>query len=472
MTCETYQSQLSAWLDGELPSDQSTNLAAHLSVCESCRDEVDGLRDLDDALKTTFAPARERAVLRCNPIIAPLPTARDDSRPSHVVRRQWPVWLVAATAGFLLALIVFPPGKRETTRPEPIVKLPDDSRSEPKTRLALAVGDVQSHTLPTSLWTSCPIDATIETDASIRTTPGARGELDLGSGCLIRLNEDTTVTLGNDGTVRLREGQLWCETSEVERTIELAVAAASVTGSNARFDVRLRRESAALIVLRGAVSVRGQAWHARFEAPSLVTLSEQGAREIVEPNDPLLATRWIHDLLLAKPEGNVELRDRVAHLSREMLEASDPRYASVYEQELRLLGRHSAAPLIAWLESGAGDARQRSTAARVLADAVDATEIPKLIALLDDETGAVRDHATRGLQRITGQSLGLPAGEWASASPSQCVSGCSVWQAWWQQSRGRLPGTSLSPNLEPRLKARGPIMKARGPQGETGKKGS
>lgn len=44
MTCIDYEAWISAELDGELPSDETARLEAHLSVCDTCRRVRDGYR--------------------------------------------------------------------------------------------------------------------------------------------------------------------------------------------------------------------------------------------------------------------------------------------------------------------------------------------------------------------------------------------------------------------------------------------
>jgi predicted anti-sigma-YlaC factor YlaD len=56
MECQTVQTQLSAWLDGELSEANGAMLMAHLAKCEACREEWRQLTALDEALGRLAAP--------------------------------------------------------------------------------------------------------------------------------------------------------------------------------------------------------------------------------------------------------------------------------------------------------------------------------------------------------------------------------------------------------------------------------
>ena len=56
MECQEVQTQLSAWLDGELSEATGAILTAHLTRCAVCREEWRQLTALDDALGNLAAP--------------------------------------------------------------------------------------------------------------------------------------------------------------------------------------------------------------------------------------------------------------------------------------------------------------------------------------------------------------------------------------------------------------------------------
>jgi predicted anti-sigma-YlaC factor YlaD len=69
MTCQSYQQQTSALLDGELVSARSGDLFAHLAGCESCRTFLADLTALNRRVQAglraeTFSPPREARPFR------------------------------------------------------------------------------------------------------------------------------------------------------------------------------------------------------------------------------------------------------------------------------------------------------------------------------------------------------------------------------------------------------------------------
>ncbi len=62
MACETWQSQLDAYLDGELPAEPMRSLDAHLRTCPACTVDVLSRVQLKRAIKTAgerFTPSSE-----------------------------------------------------------------------------------------------------------------------------------------------------------------------------------------------------------------------------------------------------------------------------------------------------------------------------------------------------------------------------------------------------------------------------
>lgn len=47
MECNTYQEQMSAWLENQLTSQEMQGVEAHVAVCPSCRAALDALRRVD-----------------------------------------------------------------------------------------------------------------------------------------------------------------------------------------------------------------------------------------------------------------------------------------------------------------------------------------------------------------------------------------------------------------------------------------
>ena len=56
MNCKSVQNRLSAYVDRELTGAEMLSVRAHLSICEMCRIEEDGLRRLKQVLAASPAP--------------------------------------------------------------------------------------------------------------------------------------------------------------------------------------------------------------------------------------------------------------------------------------------------------------------------------------------------------------------------------------------------------------------------------
>ena len=52
MSCQLYQTELSAYLDGELPATQAARLEAHLRVCPHCQGELSELSGISAYIRS------------------------------------------------------------------------------------------------------------------------------------------------------------------------------------------------------------------------------------------------------------------------------------------------------------------------------------------------------------------------------------------------------------------------------------
>jgi len=86
LICRLYQKQLSAYLDGELPTTRAARLEAHLRVCTHCRGELDSMVGIADRVRAasremTVSQDFDQRVLRAVGYLQAYPT-RTVQRPS------------------------------------------------------------------------------------------------------------------------------------------------------------------------------------------------------------------------------------------------------------------------------------------------------------------------------------------------------------------------------------------------------
>ena len=55
--CRQIRDRLSSYLDGELGDELRVDVDAHLEMCLSCRQQLQDLKELDDACRMTLGPA-------------------------------------------------------------------------------------------------------------------------------------------------------------------------------------------------------------------------------------------------------------------------------------------------------------------------------------------------------------------------------------------------------------------------------
>ena len=85
---------LNAYLDGELRGTSQREMERHLTTCEICRQELDGLRRVSDLVRAAPSPAFTPADLFPTNLTLILPRRPQRSQPSRVPSPAW--WLVPA----------------------------------------------------------------------------------------------------------------------------------------------------------------------------------------------------------------------------------------------------------------------------------------------------------------------------------------------------------------------------------------
>ena len=103
LTCEDIRDLLDAYLDGELCAEDETALRAHLSVCASCREELEELKAMRAALPLTHEEYPENLH---EGIMAALSAATAGE--SKKTRRRVGLWATRIAASLLILVLALP----------------------------------------------------------------------------------------------------------------------------------------------------------------------------------------------------------------------------------------------------------------------------------------------------------------------------------------------------------------------------
>jgi ferric-dicitrate binding protein FerR (iron transport regulator) len=445
MDCQQTLDKIGRLVDGELPASDRASLEAHLAECDGCRAACAELRVGDAMLVRAFMPRRQAASALADRVVAQL--RGEGARRRRV--RSWATPLVAAAAGFLLAVLLFQP---------PMVPRPDAAQPKlPLARLALATGPTEMCTPPAGVWLICPDSGAIQAGAAVRTSEGARCEIEASDGTQIRLDAGTLIELPTPRCVKLTQGELYSSIPEPGMQFKVEMPDAVVDAGQGKFDVACSPGQASLTVIEGSASVECKSGTCRVGAGERVRLIDGRVKDIVAVADTLRATAWVNELLVLKGPENAELTERLNDI---LAQIGETKLSYLYEDEIRRLGSRATLPLLRYVESPRSQAHDaaRVSAARIAADLADSTAIGDLIALLSDGDPRVRVHAARALERLAGNDQGRPAEAWQD-NPLACQPTREAWQAWWQSRSApsdNLPdnaGKAPSPQSYP-LKAR------------------
>jgi ferric-dicitrate binding protein FerR (iron transport regulator) len=438
MTCDTIQSRLSAWHDGELPAEERQAIETHLATCSPCRAAADDLIALDARLRRVFkhdrAAAQELAASVVSQLNAP-----------PIIRRISPwrtgiVALTAAAAGFLLAWFLFArpplPQHRPNQSPELVQRDP-----EPTIRLTIATGAVEVE--KDGQWKSMPTGGLIACGSKVRTPANTRCEFRTPDGSEVRLNHDSEVVFDTERKVRVEKGQVWSTVVAAKDQFKVCTPNHTVTALGTQFDVDYQTDNTVLTVYEGKTQVEGGGQSRTVNAGQQLRLVPKESPQIYTcPSEELFqATGWVHEILVLKGRDNPELVKRINAIFAGIGHAKMDFLA---EEEIRALGDHCVVPLTKFIQSDGSKERpeRRQRAARLIAELAQPRSIGEMIQLLTDSDPHVRSTIATGLKRLTGKELAFsPPIAWQRADAAGCQAGQKTWQDWWSENQKRYPIT-------------------------------
>jgi hypothetical protein len=451
MECDSVCKLLSGWMDGQLPPDEASAVEAHLTSCAECRSVAEAFRIQDGDLRAAFRPQRQTAQRVAGEVLSVL------ERESPVVVAapvafKWGSLLLAAAAGFLMAVVLFQPWRPRTIHSQPSVVSPASQQSaEPRVaKLVVATGSVQTRARDAVDWQalSDPTGFECASGTVVRTGPDVRCELKTSDGCVVRLNGDTEITLASPSGIEIQQGQIWCSSPDnVSLKICASPAAAPAKPVSAPAWIAACPSNSSLITAvkrDGDVQVMTSHGEAELQTSHDVQRLRSGENasivdgQIIKSErsvDPLLAAGWIHTLLIRKGHDDEELAGRIDQL---LAELGQSKVSFLYEQEIRGLGEHAAMPLLRFVQSPLSQDRpqQRLKAMLIFSDIAPSWMVPELIKLLADEDGDTRVLSANALQRLTGLNHGRPPEQWRAAL-ADCATTIEQWQQWLARNRER-----------------------------------
>lgn len=482
MNCLEFKSRWQAWLAGET-DEVATALEQHVEHCAHCQQllesaNAEGAEEMEQlraALVEPKAAARVAERVMANLVVArgsnventaSSMTASSATSASTGNSIVWPAWLtplLTLVAGFVLAMFIL--------RPDQVKQDPKNNIQTGMTglkpvapklevplktvaHLVAATGRVEMFDDKQQDW--IPIDATktfaCPIDSRVRTTPDVRCELTTGDGCTIRMNDKTEVTLRGSSSIELQKGQVWCRSP---RETQLEVRVADV----GNVDLKLPKSSqptmwcvgpscvmteiepagrVQVVNAEGEINVRTAAGEQRLEPGQIAEISNG---EVTRPSrhiDPVLSTRWMQPLLIARGPDDTELKERVDKM---LAQIGRTKIATLYEQEIRSLGEHGVLPLVRFIQSplAENDPVRRHAAMEITADLAPVWLIPDLIDLLANPDPYVRRRAAATLHRLTAMDMNMSQEAWQEKPNEQQTTALADWKSWWATHRDQYP---------------------------------
>lgn len=453
MNCHTAGERMSGWIDGQLPAGEALALEAHLSDCAECRSMADGLRVQDAELRRAFLPGRQAAQQVASRVLESLDQESGTPAPTvPTARFGWGALILAVAAGFLLAVALFQPWKRQPVAFERRETVEAPQAEPPIAHLVVATGDVEMRAPPATDWQAYPQIKAFHcpSGSEVRTGADVRCELQTSDGCVIRLNQDTEIALASSTAVTIRRGQIWCSSPD---NVSLKIVASKVEApaepaAAPSWSFACPSSSCLLTAERrgGDVQVMTSAGETELQTPQGTQRLKPGERAAIvngqivkspQAADPILESGWVNSLLVRKGRNDGELARRIDEM---LFFMGRSKVTWLYEQEIRGLGEYAVLPLLRFVQSPQSreEPERRLTAMRLLRDLASSWTAPELIALLEDDDAEIRVLAAAALQRLTGLSQGRPPEQWREGL-DKCAATVELWKQWWTSNRHQYP---------------------------------
>lgn len=467
MKCEAALPLINSLVDREIVEVDRNALEGHLSSCSECRATMNAVRLADAELNLAFQPDREAArqvadnVIRLlEPETIPAQHGVTDDR-----RVDWRSLALALVAGFLLALIIFPPSSHQP-RPEqhaPIVKSvspslkrfetlePEDQKQPARVaKLVAWTGDVQLDSGDGD-WNAVSLNAfRCPSDSRIRTSKGAVCELLTSDGAVIRMNGETEVKLRSPLEIELQKGQVFCQTPD-DASIEVYSSESSASellpqknawsacGSGTGFLATLSTKGEGSVTSWPgcSVDVRTESSQHRLKPGESANIVNGKVEQSGPAYDALIVASWIHPLLMQKGHDDPELNRRVDEL---LARIGHSKMSMLYEREIRSLGEYCVLPLIRYVQSPISqhEPGRRANAMSIAADLAPTVLIGELLPLLRDDSPEIRFQTAQALLRLTKETHGRRPAEWRKPIDETTMT-ADRWTTWWQLNRDRYP---------------------------------
>lgn len=469
MTCGEFQAQLQAWLAGETDESAAHALEAHVNDCADCQALLEADNDLvaaeGEQLRAALAEPQAAKRVAAQAIAQLVPPAAESAHtiPTPIIWSAWLTPLLTLVAGFLLAVFVLPPVEKKTDPKQPIIAQPPvvQPTATPVAHLVAATGPIEMFDDKRQDWVAVGLKGVqylaCPSDARVRTAPDVRCELQTGDGCVIRLNDQTEVTLRGSSSIELRQGQVWCR-SPRETQLEVRVASADThqkepwqrsqlpsmvcVGPSCVMTGIQPAGGVQVVSAEGEINLRTAAGEERLDPGQVAEISNGTITKPARHVDPLLATRWMQPLLVQRGPNDAELKLRVDTL---LAQIGQSKISTLYEQEIRALGEHAVLPLVRYIQSPLAekDPARRSAAMELTADLAPVWLIPDLIDLLENPDPYVRRQAAVTLHRLTALDMTLSPDDWRQKPNDDQAKALSEWRAWWAAHRHQYPQPQL-----------------------------
>ncbi|HEY2147582.1 MAG TPA: FecR domain-containing protein, partial [Pirellulales bacterium] len=318
MEPERLEQLINAAIDGENIAADEEQLSGETADDAAAGKLEAAVREQDGLLKAAFAARRDAARALADRAVASLPEAASHGSPkrkrgseaislahasgfrAYVGSRAvgWLPLLLAAAAGFLLAVVLFRPWERPLPHASDVAASGSTpAEIIPVAHLTVATGPVDVAPPNRLAMFTCPTGGPIQPGADVSTGPQSRCEFSTTDGCDVRLDRSTKVKFDEPRAISLEQGELWSSVSRSKEPFAVKCSQATVTSNDGKFDLTCSPNETLLRVAEWTARVRASGGERTVPAGRQIVVRNGTPSDERAIDNLIFTTRWLHDIL-------------------------------------------------------------------------------------------------------------------------------------------------------------------------------
>jgi hypothetical protein len=284
------------------------------------------------------------------------------------------------------------------------------------------------------------IGESLEANAWVRTGPKAKATFEFPDGTELRVNENTEIQVGSSRRIELKMGEIFLIAVNGSETFALKTPFSDMTLAQGTFDInffnrdpnspeakRVSKTVTEVTVIAGQITIPSKRYTQQVDTGYWCTLVDGTLNTPNQMGDPVVSSRWTHELLLKRGKMTPEIEQRLRILMQML--GRYGKHEDLSDQAIRALGDLATPFLAEYLKfpSSPQETSRRLASAKILQEHATKAQIPDLVPTLQDPDADTRVAIAKTLERLAGTNLKYDEAYWRGG---KCEAGQKAWEEW------------------------------------------